>query len=121
MREDAAAAERPTALSGFGEHKEMSQANRLLQLLADGKVHRTDEILEKVYGGSHLGIARVGARIWDLKSRGHKIIGWKDPDHPSLYFYQLLFAQSTEKPKPPEPPRKVEAPERRQGALLPRP
>lgn len=70
-----------------------SQANRLYFLLADGKPHRTDEIMEKVYGGSHLGIARIGARIADLKARGHDIRGWKDSEVKSLYYYQIIPRQ----------------------------
>jgi len=66
-----------------------SQKEKLYELLKDGFPHRTDEIMEKVYGNDHCGLARVGARIWDLKNAGHAIIGYKDADHPSLYFYRL--------------------------------
>lgn len=67
----------------------MSQADKLLEVLSDGEPHRTDEILDKVYGGEHLGLARIGARVHDLKNRGQKIEGWTDPDHKTLYWYQL--------------------------------
>ncbi len=66
-----------------------SQSSKLFELLKDGLPHRTDEILEKVYGNNHCGLARVGARIWDLKNFGHNIIGWKDKNNRALYFYQL--------------------------------
>lgn len=67
----------------------LTQKQRLLELLKDYKPHRTDEIMEKVYGGSHCGLARVGARIWDLKQDGKEISGRKDPDNHALYWYQL--------------------------------
>lgn len=66
-----------------------SQKIRLLQFLSDGQPHRTDQLLQEVYGSEHLGLARVGARIWDLKQEGKNIAGWKDKDKSSLYWYQL--------------------------------
>jgi hypothetical protein len=73
---------------------EKSQAQRLHELLRDFRPHSTIEIMEKVYGGSHLGLARVGARIFDLKSRGAKIKGWRDPENPAIYIYQLQPAET---------------------------
>lgn len=73
----------------------MSQTLKLKNLLEDGEPHRTDEIMETVYGGSHLGLARVGARIYDLKQKGLVIEGWRDEANPTLYWYQL-------KPKEPK-------------------
>ncbi len=73
----------------------MSQTEKLYELLKDGRPHRTDEILRVVYGSSHNGIARIGARISDLKngkwSQGiHcRIIGWHDANTSALYWYQL--------------------------------
>jgi hypothetical protein len=72
----------------------MTQAERLLQLLKDGLPHRTDEILREVYGSEHLGIARIGARIADLKKLGHHIIGYHDPENSRLYIYKLISAQA---------------------------
>lgn len=66
-----------------------SQAQRLLELLQDGEPHSTVEIMERVYGGDHLGLARVGARVWDLKTKGHEIVGWKDKERPTLFWYQM--------------------------------
>lgn len=77
----------------------MSQCQSLYNLLKDGQPRRTDQILRDVYGGEHLGIARIGARVWDLKKSGHEIKSWRDPDKPSLWWYQLL--------NPPAPPPKV--------------
>lgn len=51
----------------------MSQTKKLLELLQDGNWHSTPEILEKVYGNEHLGIARIGARVYDISKHGHKI------------------------------------------------
>jgi len=67
----------------------MSQINRLYNLLSDGLPHRTDQILKEVYGSEHLGIARVGARIYDLRKKGLDIRGWEDKEKPTLYYYQL--------------------------------
>ena len=68
----------------------MSQTERLYDLLTDGLPHRTDEIMESVYGGSHLGLARIGARVFDIKRRyGVEITGWKDDQNQALYWYQL--------------------------------
>lgn len=67
----------------------MSQSSRLFLLLSDGEPHSTIEIMEKVYGGSHFGLARVGARIYDLRSEGYEINGWKDKDNPAIYWYQM--------------------------------
>ena|SRR3990167_7122827 len=51
----------------------MSQESRLLKLLSDGAWHDTPGILEEVYGSKHLGICRIGARIFGLKKQGHLI------------------------------------------------
>lgn len=69
----------------------MSQINLLYDLLDDGLPHRTDEIMKVVYGADHLGLARVSARIFDLKKRMNvQIKSWADPEHPSLTYYQLI-------------------------------
>src|SRR3990167_6967274 len=68
----------------------MSQTEKLLNLLSDGQEHRTDEILEKCYGADHLGIARIGARVDDLKRNGCIIEGRRGPAHRTLYFYRLV-------------------------------
>lgn len=73
----------------------LSQAEKLRRLLSDGQAHSTVDIMEKVYGGSHLGIARVASRIHDLRSKGHEIEGWKDTNNPAIYWYQMKV-----KPKP---------------------
>lgn len=68
-----------------------SQADRLWNLLRDGRPHRTDEILSLVYGSEHAGIARIGARIADVKNKQHvEIRGHKDKQNPSLYWYQAI-------------------------------
>lgn len=79
----------------------MSQTDRLEQLLLDGEPHRTDEILKAVYGSEHLGIARIGARIADLKKRGYVINGWRDNEIKTLYWYEIAKAPKEEfKPVP---------------------
>lgn len=69
----------------------MSQVDRLLKLLGDKKPHRTDEIVAKVCGPG-LSLARVGARVYDLKKRlpaGQTIRGYRDLRQPTLYWYVL--------------------------------
>lgn len=67
-----------------------SQKQKLYELLQDGQPHRTDSILEVVYGSSHLGIARISARVKDLKDEGHEIEGRKDENNPALFWYKLI-------------------------------
>lgn len=75
-----------------------SQTDKLYNLLKDGESHRTDEIMKKVYGNDHLGLARVGARIYDIKVKyGVRINGWKDENKPSLYWYQLVLENDIDK------------------------
>ena len=51
-----------------------SQKQRLLALLADHDWHTTLDIMARVYCvEGERGIARVGARIWDLKHDGNEI------------------------------------------------
>lgn len=79
--------------------KPTSQAQRLDDLLSDFAPHRTDEIVEKVYGSSRLTLARPAARVYDLKQRfGYAINGWHDKDNPSLYWYQRSYAPSIQTP-----------------------
>lgn len=68
----------------------MSQAKRLYALLADHQWHDTPEIQRYVYGGDHLGSARIAARIADLKADGHEIEGKKHPENPAIYLYRLV-------------------------------
>jgi hypothetical protein len=73
----------------------MSQADNLYKLLSDYRPHRTDEILRVVYGSQHLGIARIGARVADLKKGRHSrkakcdITGWRDKEVQGLYWYRM--------------------------------
>jgi hypothetical protein len=76
----------------------MTQTERLLELLRDHQPHRTDEILLKVYGSEHMGIARIGARIADLKNLGHNITGYHDPRNRKLYVYKLIPPKEIELP-----------------------
>jgi hypothetical protein len=74
----------------------MSQTQRLYNLLLDGKPYRTDRIMELVYGGSHLGIARIGARKFDIEKKYKVTIkSWPDPEKKSLWWYQMEVQQPT--------------------------
>lgn len=69
----------------------MSQLDRLYDCLYDGLPHRSDALLNDVYGSEHLGLARLAARVYDLKKRMNvQIKSWADPEHPSLTYYQLI-------------------------------
>jgi hypothetical protein len=74
----------------------MSQADKLYNLLKDGREHRTDEILRVVYGSEHMGIARIGARIADLKDGKHTNgvmcdipDARRDRENPKLFWYHI--------------------------------
>jgi len=73
-----------------GREKKISQADKLLELLSDYQPHPTTEILEIVYGGEHKGIARIGARINDLKNKGYQIKSWPDREVKTIWHYQLI-------------------------------
>ena len=67
-----------------------SQVDRLYNLLSDGRPHSTVEILEEVYGGDHLGLARVAARIYDVKKKYHvNIKCWSDSERRTMSWYQI--------------------------------
>lgn len=68
----------------------MSQADILERALADGTPKRSDVLVTLVYGSAHLGLARLAARVHDLRKRGLTINGWRDKRVPSLYWYQLV-------------------------------
>lgn len=72
--------------------KAPTQGERLIALLRDGKPHSTPEILDVVYGGSHLGIARISARVYDLNRKlpfGQHIFSTRDPAKKTVWIYQL--------------------------------
>ena len=79
----------------------MSQTDKLYQLLQDYQPHRTDQIARLVYQekgqiclhcgrGEMKSLARIGARIFDIKRKyGVVIEGRRDKQIPSLYWYQM--------------------------------
>ena len=70
----------------------MSQVEKLYSFLQDGRPHRVDDILREVYG-SHEGfsIARLGARIFDLKRKHNvEIKSFPDPVNKKLWWYQIV-------------------------------
>lgn len=68
---------------------DMSQADVMLRLLSDYQPHSTREIVERVYGLNAPSIARVGARIYDLKQQGHVIESWTDKENRTIQWYRL--------------------------------
>ncbi|MEK7578395.1 MAG: hypothetical protein AAB456_01585 [Patescibacteria group bacterium] len=70
--------------------EKQSQAARLFQLLSDYREHSTIEILEKIYGGEHLGLARIGARVYDIKKKYKAIItSRRDTLRPTICWYRM--------------------------------
>jgi len=68
-----------------------SQCKRLFELLRDGLAHNTIEICSEVYGGERLLLARVGARVWDLRKKGYDIRGsWAGAGRERRYVYQYF-------------------------------
>lgn len=73
--------------------KPMSQVEKLSAALEDGRPHRSDELVAAVYGSAHLGLARLAARIHDLKARlpqGQTINSWRDREIETLWWYQIV-------------------------------
>ena len=79
--------------------KPPSQAERIRQVLSDGQAHSTVEILQRVYGPSHSGIARIASRITDLRAEGFTITSWKDKQNPTIWFYQMSLTGPAEPKK----------------------
>jgi len=79
-------------VSQFTTHEDeltgRTQKQKLLEVLKDREWHTTVEILGKVYGLDHSGIARIGARIHDLKEDGYRIESEKLKD--SVWQYRLV-------------------------------
>ena len=77
----------------------LNQTERLYNLLSDMTPHSTIEIVDKVYGNG-MTLARVGARIFDLKLKyNKKVKGWKDAHNPAIYWYQLTDERIEDKQK----------------------
>ena len=67
-----------------------TQCEKLLMLLSDNKPHSTVEIMRRVYGGMHLGLARPAARVYDLKKKYNVEITCKrHPKIKSIYYYTM--------------------------------
>ena len=70
----------------------MSQTQKLLELLKDGKKHSTPEIQVYVYGANHLGVARISARVDDLRKLGYNIPNAEpDPINPAISWYRMII------------------------------
>lgn len=73
----------------------MSQTQKLKDLLSDTEPHNTLEIRSVVYGNEILNMARIAARVQDLKDKGYVIKGWKEN---GMYWYQMETAKTYELP-----------------------
>ena len=76
----------------------MSQREQILEILKDGEPHRSDEFLARMFGDFKYGLFRLGARIHEIRKDGYEIDGWRDKEHPSLYWYKLQSFPSVENP-----------------------
>ena len=67
----------------------MSQKEKILNVLADYEPHSSFEIVERAYGIRGPSLARLGARIWDLRKAGYQIESWRDKENHTKHWYQL--------------------------------
>lgn len=72
--------------------RKLSQAERLRRLLSDEQPHSTPEIQNVVYGGNHLGTARIASRVNDLRNGGLEIESYRDRENPAIWWYVLKNA-----------------------------
>lgn len=78
-----------STVSGHSTAKDnTSQKQRLLTFLSDHEWKTTPQIQVAVYGANHLGVARIGARVNDLKNDGYKIESRKVTQ--SIWEYKLV-------------------------------
>lgn len=70
----------------------MTQLEKLLTVLKDGRVHTVPELIKKVYEMDKPSSARLAARIYDLKQKGYKINS--DALTPTKWWYQLEVEKS---------------------------
>lgn len=84
----------------------MSQADKLLELLSDGKPHSTVEIMRVVYGGDHLGVARIASRVSELRERGWIIESKPGKINKTVWWYRLT-SEPEKAPEKPEPVRLI--------------
>lgn len=71
--------------------KPLSQTDKLYNLLSDQKPHFTDEILRKVYNSDTLRLARISARIGDIKKNYTVTIdGGRGKGKNKLYWYKMI-------------------------------
>lgn len=79
-------------ISQFTTHEDESlgrtQKQKLKEVLKDGHWHDTVEILGRVYGQDQSGIARIAARISDLKKDGYGIES--ERKNGSIWQYRLV-------------------------------
>jgi hypothetical protein len=77
--------------------KQLSQKQRIFNLLSDGQLHSVDEIIKNVYGLNHAGICCIHSRITELRAEGKKSGKFDVPNakffdhHPKMACYQIVF------------------------------
>lgn len=67
-----------------------SQESRLYDILSDGEPHRSDDLVNLVYGQDSK-LARLAARVYRIKIKHHEIDirSWKAPENAKLHYYQM--------------------------------
>lgn len=66
-----------------------SQTTEILNVLSDHMAHSSFELVERVYHANGPTLARLGARIWDLRQKGWRIDSWRDQVDRSKHWYCL--------------------------------
>ena len=74
----------------------MSQTEKLETLLKDGNWHRVDNIIRDVYEMDKVCVARISARILDLKKKGYEIESRPSVFDKKLWEYRIKAVRVNE-------------------------
>ncbi len=68
----------------------MSNVEAIFAILSDRRAHSSFEIVREVYKQNAPTIARLAARIYDIKKRfGVEVLSWKDHTNPKMTWYMI--------------------------------
>ncbi len=82
---------------------ELTQTERILNVLRDNEVHTVPELIKRVYGQGKPSSARLAARIYSLRQSGHLIRSSAIAKGSTTWWYQLLDKHSIWKKSPLKP------------------
>lgn len=68
---------------------QLSQTERLINVLRDGKKHTVPELIKRVYKLNTPASARLSARIFDLRRKGYEINSDAVKGRANIWWYQL--------------------------------